>query len=201
MPVLVILVFVSLPPLLRGVASFLIVEDPLQHAAAIVSLSGQTPFREMEAARLYRAGWAPRIVIVPELRREDWKALVSLGIKVTEGWELRREVLIREGVPASAILIPKDEAEGTVEELKIAARTLQITTQPVILVSSKYHTRRVSLTWRYVTGGKSKGIVRYAELDPFDPARWWRSRRFISSVVHEYLGLTNYWLGFPVTSE
>ena len=41
-------------PVLREIASFLIVEDSLEPAAAIVPLGGQTPFREMEATKLYR---------------------------------------------------------------------------------------------------------------------------------------------------
>ena len=45
-------------PILREIASFLITEDSLQPAAAIVALGGDPPFREMEAAKLYRAGWA-----------------------------------------------------------------------------------------------------------------------------------------------
>ena len=192
------LVFLFREPLLRSVASMLIVQNPLEHAAAIVCLAGQTPFREMEAAKLYRAGWAPVVVVARELRREEWDALLKLGIALTESWELRREVLIREGVPSSAILVPEGEAEGTFEELKIVAWALHITTQPVILVTSKYHTRRTRLIWNHVTGGRSRAIMRLAESDPFDPARWWRQRRFILSVVREYLGLVNYWLGFPV---
>jgi hypothetical protein len=41
-------------PFMRGFASFLIVEDALQPAAAIVALAGHTPFREIGAAKLYR---------------------------------------------------------------------------------------------------------------------------------------------------
>jgi hypothetical protein len=41
-------------PILREIASFLIVEDPLQPADAIIALGGQTPFHEIEAAKLYR---------------------------------------------------------------------------------------------------------------------------------------------------
>ena len=43
-------------PILREMASFLIIEDSLEPAAAIVALGGVPPFREIEAARLYRAG-------------------------------------------------------------------------------------------------------------------------------------------------
>src|SRR5215831_7368497 len=66
-------------PILRGIALFLIVEDPLEHAAAIVPLGGQTPFREMEAAKLYRVGLAPRVVIVRAAPSAESEALRELG--------------------------------------------------------------------------------------------------------------------------
>ncbi len=34
-------------------------EEPLRKAAAIVALRGQVPFRELEAAKYYRGGFAP----------------------------------------------------------------------------------------------------------------------------------------------
>jgi len=185
-------------PILRALGSFLIIEDPLRPAAAIVALGGDPPFREMEAAKLYRAGWAPKVIVIPGALREEQQTLSKLGIRVAEGWEISREVLLKRGVPSSAIIVPKGRAEGTLEELKLAFNTIGPVTQPVILVSSKYHTRRVRLTWSYVTRGESASIIRAAEGDPFDPSRWWRERRFVLSVVREYLGLINYYAGFPV---
>jgi len=193
-----LLVGVAYVPLLREVAAFLIIEDSLQPAAAIVALGGDPPFREMEAAELYRAGWASRVVIVRAVRREELKALQNMGIEVGETWELSREVLIRQGVPASAIVVPEDEAVGTLEELRAVDRALGSKDAPVILVTSKYHTRRTRLTWDHVTEGRLRGIVRSSGQDPFDPSRWWRERRFVLSVVREYLGLINYYAGFPV---
>ena len=185
-------------PLLRGIAGFLVVEDSLEPASVIVVLGGQVPFREMEAARLYRAGWAPRVVMVRPSRREQQQALQKLGVAVQEGWELSHEVLIRLGVPPSAILVSKEEADGTLEELQIVAQTLKPNGTPVILVTSKYHGRRVRLTWHYVTRGESRGIVRLASQDPFEPDRWWWERYSSLSVVREYLGLLNYYSGFPI---
>ena len=185
-------------PILREIASFLIVEDTLQPAAAIVALGGQTPFREMEAARFYRAGLAPRVIIVRDAADDETRALKDLGIRVGQAWELSRRVLIQQGVPAWAILVPKGESGGTLEELQAAYGALRSKDAPVILVTSKFHTRRTGLTWRYVTQGRSRGIVRAASLDPFDPNQWWHTRRFALSVVREYLGLINYYAGFPV---
>jgi hypothetical protein len=62
----IVLVGAAHAPILREIASFLIVEDSLRPAAAIVALGGQAPFRQIEAARLYHAGWAPLVFVVQE---------------------------------------------------------------------------------------------------------------------------------------
>src|ERR1700682_3697500 len=43
------------------VGRWLVVEDPLQKTDAIAVLSGRMPSRALEAARLYRAGYAPEV--------------------------------------------------------------------------------------------------------------------------------------------
>jgi hypothetical protein len=83
--------------ILRQVASFLIIEDTLQTASAIVPLAGQTPFREMEAAKLFQAGLAPQVVIVSDAPSAESEALRELGIKKTQTWEISRAVLIQQG--------------------------------------------------------------------------------------------------------
>jgi len=135
---------------------------------------------------------------MPVGRREEAHALENLGIDVSEPWQLSREVLLQQGVPAAAIRVSKDEAKGTLEELQAVYRALGSKDRPVILVTSKFHTRRTRLTWNYVSKGRSQRIVRATPRDPFDPARWWRERRFVLSVVREYMGLVNYYAGFPV---
>ena len=298
---IIALLITAYVPILRGIGSLLIVEDTLGQAAAIVALGGQTPFREVEAAKLYHAGLAPHVIIVREAQTAESEALQQLGVKKVPQWELARAVLIQQGVPPEAIVIPEDDAVGTLEELQAAYQELvrrqalgvrrdpetkehgagiteptqrtqnatnakdvrgealevrgqargqrsevrsqqdcavsglgcsvlasvsgdrspvalsvasdaknattatnaernnAINALPVILVTSKYHTRRTRLTWQYVSGGQSQPIVRAASGDPFDPESWWKTRGYALSVVREYLGLFNYYLGFPVT--
>jgi hypothetical protein len=71
----------------------------------------------------------------------------------------------------------------------------------VILITSKYHARRVKVLWRILTGQSAKAIVRYAPDDPFQPDRWWRNTGDAMSVTRELFGLMNAWAGFPVKSE
>ena len=187
-------------PILREIASFLIVEDSLQPAAAILPLGGEgrPPFREIEAARLYRAGWAPLVVIVRGARHQDVQQFQDPGNDARQPWDLSCEALMREGVPPSAILVLKDNAQNTLEELQAASRALRSKESPVILVTSTFHTRRARLTWEYVTKGRSQAIVRAVGRDSFDPTRWWQQRGFAWSVAHEYLGLINYYAGLPI---
>jgi uncharacterized SAM-binding protein YcdF (DUF218 family) len=188
-------------PILREVASFLIVEDSLEPAAAIVVLNGGMPSREIEAARLYSAGWAPLVIIVKGAHLAGSKQLEDLGIPIKEPWKVSREVLIQQGVPPSAILILKNEPRSTLEELRIVAVALGPKDEPVILVTSTLHTRRARLTWEYVTKGRSRAIVRAVGRDSFDPTRWWQQRESARSVAHEYLGLINYYAGFPISGR
>src|SRR5271157_6178236 len=58
---LVGVVFLSALIFLLGIGRWLVLEDPLEKAQAIVVLSGRMPIRAMEAAKLYREGYAPKV--------------------------------------------------------------------------------------------------------------------------------------------
>jgi uncharacterized SAM-binding protein YcdF (DUF218 family) len=186
--------------ILRMLGSFLIVEDDLRPAAAIIPLGGEgnPPWREIEAARLYRAGWAPSVIIVRSAGHHGSGDFRHVATEVRQPWEISREALASEGVPTSAIVVVNDRVENTMEELRAAFRRLRVKDRPVILVTSKYHTRRASLAWRYVAGPASPAIVRGIGQDSFDPARWWLENRVVSTVLHEYLGIVRHWAGLGV---
>jgi uncharacterized SAM-binding protein YcdF (DUF218 family) len=189
------------PALLRGMGGVLIRQDPLKPAAAIVVLGGGTPFREMQSAKIYAEGWAPFVVIVESEMREEQRKLKELQIPVQPSWELSRDVLERVGVPSKSIHVASGGADGTATELRIAYRAIVPGRSPVILVTSQYHALRARLIWRSITQGQSEAIVRTANDDPFDVNRWWKEPRFAIAVVREYLGLLNFWAGFPVSAR
>src|SRR5512142_2721588 len=112
----VVLLSLGFAPALRVVGSFLVIEDSLQRAAAIVVMGGQTPFRELEAAKLFGRGWAPKVILVRGAIWPEQETLSQLDINVPEEWQISREVLLKKGVPLSAIVIPNGRAEGTLEE-------------------------------------------------------------------------------------
>lgn len=181
-----------------GVGRWLVVEDPLAKTNAIAILSGGMPVRALEAAKLYRDGYAREVWLTHTAEPEE--SLKAMGIPF-EGEELySARVLIREGVPAGAIHVLEPPIVNTADEVRVISKALQREKdRSVILVSSKPHTRRVRLLWRKLAPGECRAIVRAAAEDPFDPRHWWRTTGDALDVVREVLGIMNAWAGLPLT--
>jgi uncharacterized SAM-binding protein YcdF (DUF218 family) len=179
---------------------WLVVEDPPARAAAVVVLAGDFPYRAIEAAAIYREGWAAEVWLSSTQVPARDTAIARLGLTFAGGDEMgNRAVLTRLGVPDQAIRVVPGVAERTVDEVRLVADELRRRRETVVLiVTSKSHTRRVRALWRRVVGGEPRAIVRYAREDPFDPGRWWGNTRSALEVAREVLGLLNAWVGFPV---
>lgn len=181
-----------------GVGRWLVVEDPLGNARAIAVLTGGLPVRALEAAKLYRQGYAPEVWLTHA--SEPGESLEAMGIPF-EGEEVyNARVLIHQGVPAAAIHVLEPPIVNTADEVRVIGKAFeQEKYRSVILVTTKPHTRRVRLLWRRLAPGDCRAIVRAASDDPFDPRHWWRSTGDALDVVREVLGLMNAWAGLPLT--
>jgi uncharacterized SAM-binding protein YcdF (DUF218 family) len=181
----------------RSIGYWLIVEDPLQSADAIVVLSGGLPFRANEAARLFRAGNAPEIWITKPVGYSQ--ALEPMGIHYIGEELYSRDVLLHDGVPESAIRILETPVLDTEEEVGvISKRAIQYSKSRVIIVTSPPHTRRVRRLWMVLVDEHPQAIVRSSPDDPYDPGRWWHNTQDALAVMRESLGLLNAWAGLPV---
>ncbi len=180
-----------------GVGRWLVVQDPLVKARAIVVLSGAMPLRAIEAAKLYREDYAPEIWLTHST--EPGEALKEMGIPFSGEDYYNKLVLIHEGVPPEAIHVLEPPIVNTADEIKVAAAALaRGKGEAVILVTTKAHTRRVRLLWRRLATGQGRAIVRAASGDLFDPRHWWRTTSDALDVVREVLGLLNAWAGLPL---
>ncbi len=176
---------------------FLVVDDPLQRARAIVVLNGAAPFRAMGAAELYQQGWAPEVWITTAYDRDATEAYRRMSIAYTSDAEYSRKVLMKLGVPAGAIRMLPKPIRNTDEEVRVIAGALQqVGGSGVIIVTSPPHTRRVKTLWRIEVGDQKQAIVRHDTYEPYDPRHWWRHTTEGDDVVHELLGLLNARMGF-----
>ncbi|MDP6637002.1 MAG: YdcF family protein [Phycisphaerae bacterium] len=104
----------------------LISVDPLTKADYIVVLGGKHE-RAVEAARLYRERWAPKVIVTS--RKNSAKALA----KVVEAY----------GVPAKDILIDAETIRTATHPDTVARlREVDIKTDRFIILTSPYHTSR-----------------------------------------------------------
>lgn len=181
-----------------GVGQFLTADQPLEKADAIFIFAGTLAERPLEAGDLFREGYAPRIVVTRATRDQATFQLEKRGVRIPTDDDLSREVLLQLGVPADALIIPTFVHDNTAEEARtLRELALKYKWRRVILVSSKYHLRRVSLaTRRALRGTDVETVVRGSRYDESVPDRWWTRRRDIRWVASEVPKLVAYTLGF-----
>jgi uncharacterized SAM-binding protein YcdF (DUF218 family) len=179
------------------IGQWLVVQDPLVHADAIVVLSGRLPERALEAARLYHAGYAEQVWISQPVSPAG--ELKTMKIFYLGEDFYNEKVLLAKGVPVDAIHILDQPSANTEEEVREISQILhRNNSHNVIVVTSKAHTRRVRTIWNKLVGSDPRAIVRFTNDDPYDGAHWWRHTHDGLDVVRETLGLLNAWAGFPL---
>jgi uncharacterized SAM-binding protein YcdF (DUF218 family) len=181
----------------RGVGRWLVREDSLAPADAIVVLSGSMPYRAEEAARIFQMGYAREVWITrPDSPAEE---LNAMGIRFLGEEDYSREVLMHAGVPDAAVHILPNAIVNTEQEMDEVTRQMREQNKlSVIIVTSPQHTRRVRALWQKIAIGNERMIIRAAPEDSFDADHWWRNTRDALSVMREVLGLANAWAGLPV---
>jgi uncharacterized SAM-binding protein YcdF (DUF218 family) len=181
----------------RGAGRWLVREDAVGPADAIVVLSGSMPARAEQAGYLYHLGYAPEVWIThPENPAES---LAAMGIRYFGEDDYTQAILIRQGIPQANIHVLPDPILDTQDEItEIARHMREEKKSSVMIVTSMPHTRRVRVLWDKLAGGGLRAIIRGAPQDSFDADRWWGNTVDALAVAREYMGLMNAWTGLRV---
>jgi uncharacterized SAM-binding protein YcdF (DUF218 family) len=183
------------PSLLRCAGGYLLESEAPQHADVIVVLAGGYPDRILEAAALYREGWAPRLLLGREPENAGFRKLDALGVRVPRLVDINRTIAEQMGVPADAIGIVDQPAGSTYDEARVIIDSvLRHHDTSMLLVTSKYHSHRAALIYRFLAGDRLRITVRAARDDDFQPDTWWHDRVDQRRVVFEYQKLLGFWL-------
>jgi uncharacterized SAM-binding protein YcdF (DUF218 family) len=195
--VILLVLFIAAILVFRGVGNWLVREDPLMHADALVVLSGGLPYRAEAAAHYFESGYASEVWLTrPEGPSDQMR---ELGVQYVSEEDYDRQILIHLQVPEKSVRILPNTVIDTEQEVEEIARELRKEGKSsVIIVTSPEHTRRVRALWKKLAGEDLKAVVRAAREDPFDADHWWRDTRDALSVVREVLGLMNVWAGLPI---
>ncbi len=162
-----------------AITSFIFVEDKPEKADVIFLPGGAYPESAVNAARLYREGYAP--YVLPSGRWARWEGRFLADPRFDTEWEYLRDILLKHGVPDSAIL-KEDRATFTWENAiysRILLENEGIKAEKAILSCQNWHARRCLLYYQeqfpdtdiLVCPVETKGITRdnwYLDEDKID---------------------------------
>ena len=191
-----LLVFVASPLVAWVAAHVLIVKAELPSADAIVVLSGSSTYIERAnwAAKLYREGRAPIIVLTDDGLIGGWD---NREDRNPHYYEMTARRLQQQGVPGDRIQLAPGVVLGTYEESVLvrdyaSAHNLK----RLLVVTSGYHSRRALWSMRRACEGSGIQVgIDSAPPGWQTPSPWlWWSRRWGWKVVGgEYLKMIYYW--------
>ena len=177
-------------------AELLIVRSEVASADAIVVLSGSSTYIERTAwaARLYRDGRAPMIILTNDGLISGWDARQQRNPYY---YELAIDRLREQGVPRDHIAVVSGPAAGTYEEsLSIREFATAQKLQSLLVVTSAYHSRRALWSMQRACAGTGIQIGMSSPPPGWQtPSPWvWWSRRWGWKVVGgEYVKMIYYW--------
>lgn len=180
--------FLLRAPILTALGRFLVVENALVAADAIVLLNGGLDTRPAAAAALHGRGLAPIVVVA----REEEGPATRLGL-MPNRTDVTVALLKHGGVPESAIrqLRTPGGSTSTTDEARIFlayARSHEF--RRIILVTSDYHTRRSRLAFRKALDSLDITVlVTAVPGTEFGPSDWWTSESGLLAIFEEYVKL------------
>jgi uncharacterized SAM-binding protein YcdF (DUF218 family) len=157
--------------ILSALARAWIVNEPAAKPGALVVLAGKVDCRPFAAARLYREGKAPLVVVtVAELTPTAKLGLAKPEIAVT------CEALLSQGVPADAIQIVGTNLTSLAAESQAViawARTAEV--RSLLVPTDPFNTRRARRAFaKALRGGATEVSVAPIEMRGYRPSDWWR---------------------------
>jgi uncharacterized SAM-binding protein YcdF (DUF218 family) len=183
--------------ILEKIGYFLIFEQRPLKADVIVALNGRDTERSLAAADLYNNGFANLIVLSKGFEPagdEELRKRVNNGFKnrkIFFQWAIEGM-----GVPKESFKLIGDGVTSTYDEAKITKQFLETNGyKSILLVTSKWHSKRAYLTFQSVLNKKEiriKIIVIPSSYDNFDPGSWWNKEEDAELVFREYVRLFYY---------
>jgi len=177
---------------------WLIAEDELQTSDIIVVLTGSVHDRMLQAVDIYNEKYSRKIVLINSYNPR-FDILVERGLEMPPGHaQQSKMVAIASGVPEENILILDGNARSTKDEALILKEYIRNNRaiKSIILVTSKYHSRRSKKIFTKTLNYLDREISIYcspSKYDTFNTRQWWKDREDIKSVFLEYLKLANFY--------
>ena len=180
--------------------SWLVKEDALQPADAMVMLMGSVSDRVLEVFHVYEDGYA-QLVILPEPGRMNTTLQKEYGVSIPINVDIAHDALLELGVQHDHIILLSWGTSSTRDEA-VAVRTYlenHNDIRSVILVTSATHSRRAFMIFRREfrkLDHDVKLISRPSRYSSFQARGWYRHRGSTKAVFSEYIKAAAWFIGF-----
>jgi uncharacterized SAM-binding protein YcdF (DUF218 family) len=180
---------------LRGVAELWVVSDDLDQADAIVVLGGGLDVRPFAAADLYKRGISGRVLVANAYLGQGRREVLNL---LPSHAELNRAVLVKHGVPSTAIIEFGDQVSSTYEEARaVLAWAKASGAKSVIVPMDIFSTRRVRWIFnRELAPAGIRVTVQAATPREYGIDDWWRHEEGLISFQNEVIKFIYYRLKY-----
>jgi uncharacterized SAM-binding protein YcdF (DUF218 family) len=148
---------------------------------SVFILGGDADTRPFAAAAMIRSGWARQALIVPTANQPGERS----------HQELLRDILVRRGVAADAVVELPGQVTSTRDEARALARFLERHPgHSVAVITSDYHTRRArSIFTAQLGDGAGRVHFVAAPTERFTAANWWHYEQGWKIYIAEYIKL------------
>ncbi|MCC6146179.1 MAG: YdcF family protein [Anaerolineaceae bacterium] len=174
---------------LRGLGAFLIVADPLERSHAVIVLSGGGNPRLEEAGRLYKEGFADKLILTETGNKvagynQDYSFYETLKI-------------LNMDIPPTAVFVTEKHAQNTYAEAVAVLDLMKNNNfRSGIVVTDPYHTRRARMIFRDIFAGSGISIrIWPASNHWYRSTSWFLQPKGWYATLSEYGGLAVYLLG------
>jgi uncharacterized SAM-binding protein YcdF (DUF218 family) len=189
----IFLLFILRRPIMRGFGNHLICEDDLRRAEAIFVLSGNPEDRAKEAAKLFKKGYARKIISTGQSIPSLFEVI---NVKMDEA-TLSRKALIKAKVDSTMLEELHIGTSTREESIAILRYCKQNGLKKIIVVSDKFHTNRINYAFRSIfEEGGIEVILRGAPSSVYDENFWWASESGLLMVNNEYVKLIYYYIHY-----
>ena len=161
----------------------------------IVVLNGRDTERSLAVVDLYKQGYANLIIMAKGGKQpgsdEFWK---RVGDKFNEKIFFQKAIEAM-GIPEYAFKLIGEGVTSTYDEAMATNAFLKKNSfKSVILVTSKWHSKRAYLTFRSVLDKRNeiKITVVPSRYDSFNPRGWWTNKADAELICYEYVRLIYY---------
>jgi len=186
--------YVFRAPLLTGMARAWVVNDPATNADAIVVLGGRPELRPYEAARLYQAGVAPRILYM----NVKLNPAMEQGLMPSER-ELTRRVLLSNHVPEAAMTAVGDAVATTYDESRAVRAWLSTnnSVKSILITTDLSHTRRARWIFRKELHDTGVQVHIHAiQPNEYGLTNWWLHEEGLVAFQNEFIKSVYYWVKY-----